>query len=204
MSATAAFVLASCFVFVGVVPSGANAQVHDTAGSGAGEHIEPGQQAEKERRNGIDLGFTHSFQILRTSPSEAEAGNTENLWGFTLAYERVLIPGRLALVIAKPFHFTVDRFDSPLDVFLKVNFPRGRWDPFVGVGISGNLRAFSGELEQEEGKRVEYTFGIGSIAGVTYRFTSQWGLSLEVGYYYFVNGLNKHAITDALTGVFFF
>jgi hypothetical protein len=129
---------------------------------------------------------------------------SENLWGFAIAYERVLIPDRLALVIAKPFHFTRDRFDSPMDILLKVVFPKGRWDPYVGVGVSGNMRFFSGELEQEEGRRVEYTFGIGAIAGCTYLFTPRWGLSLEVGYSYFVNGLAQHGFIDGLAGVWLF
>jgi len=182
----------------------ARAQAHEAASSPADERSEKPLEEREERRNAVELGFTHAFQILRTSPSEAEAGSHDNLWGFTLAYERVLIPRRLALVIAKPFHFTRDRFDSPLDVFLKVVFPKGRWDPFVGAGTSANLRVFSGELEQEEGKRVEYTFGIGAISGVTYAFTPRWGLSLEVGYSYFVNGLAHHSITDGLSGVFVF
>lgn len=156
---------------------------------------------EADRRNALELGFTHTFQLLRTSPSEAEAGRSENLLGFVLAYERILIPERLALVIAKPFHFTKDRFDSPLDIFLKVSFPKGRWEPYVSPGFSGNARFFSGELEQEEGKRVEYTFGVGAIAGCVYRFTPRWGLSLEVGYLYFVNGLTQHGFIDALAAV---
>lgn len=164
----------------------------------------PSQADAQERLNGLELGFSHTLQILRTSPSEAEAGSSENLVGFTLAYERLLIPGRLSLVVAKPFHFTKDRFDSPLDVLVKVGFVEGRWEPFVSVGISGNLRLFSGELEQEEGKRIEYTFGIGSIVGCTYVFTPRWGLTLEVGYFYFVNGLAQHGIVDALSGVWFF
>jgi len=161
--------------------------------------------AEEEKgRNALEVGFTHTFQLLRTSPSEAEAGRSENLLGFVVAYERILIPDRLALVIAKPFHFTQDRFDSPLDVFLKVTFPKGHWDPYVGAGVSGNLRLFSGELEQEEGKRAEYTFGVGAIGGCTYLFTPRWGLSLEVGYLYFVNGLTQHGFIDALSGVWTF
>lgn len=159
---------------------------------------------EEERRNALELGFTHTFQLLRTSPSEAEAGRSENLWGFVVAYERVLIPDRLALVIAKPFHFTKDRFDSPLDIFVKVAFPKGRWDPYVAAGVSGNLRLFSGELEQEEGRRAEYTFGLGAIAGCTYLFTPHWGVSLELGYLYFVNGLTQHGFIDALSGVWAF
>lgn len=156
----------------------------------------------KERRNGIAVGFTHAFQLLRTS--ETEPQRSDNLWGFTIDYERVLIPGRLALVIAKPFHFTPERFDSPLDVLLKVVFPKGRWEPFVGAGFSGNLRVFSGELEAEEGTRLQYTFGISGFAGCTYAFTSRWGLSAEIGYLYFVNGLAQHSIAEAVSGVFFF
>lgn len=180
---TSIFILCCHWVVAGALPSQANAE---------------------ERLNGLELGFTHTFQILRTSSSEAEAGRTENLVGFVLAYERELIPGRLVLVIAKPFHFTKDRFDSPLDVLLKVGFPKGRWEPFVAAGVSGNLRAFSGELEQEEGRHLEYTFGVGSTVGCTYVFTPRWGLSLEVGYFYFVNGLAQHGIVDALSGVWFF
>jgi len=197
--------LLSClFVLVGASASGANAQPDDAADQDTGQHPEVPLEQDKERRNAVELGFTHAFQILRTSPSEAEAGSSDNLWGFTLAYERVLMPSRLALVIAKPFHFTRDRFDSPLDVFLKASFPKGRWEPYIGAGVSGNIRVFSGELEQEEGKRLQYTFGIGTIAGVTRVLTPRWGLSLEVGYAYFVNGLAQHSITDALSGGFFF
>ena len=164
--------------------------------------VPPHAEAEERNRpNALELGFTHTFQLLRTSSSEAEAGRSENLFGFVVAYERVLIPDRLALVIAKPFHFTKDRFDSPLDIFLKVPFPRGRWEPYVAAGFSGNARFFSGELEQEEGRRVEYTFGVGAIAGCVYRFTPRWGLSLEVGYLYFVNGLTQHGFIDALSAV---
>jgi hypothetical protein len=159
---------------------------------------------EEEGRNALEVGFTHTFQLLRTSPSEAEAGRSENLLGFVIAYERVLIPDRLALVIAKPFHFTTDRFDSPLDVFVKVGFPKGRWDPYIGAGVSGNLRVFSGELEQQEGKRIQYTFGAGAIGGCTYLFTPHWGLSLELGYLYFINGLAHHGFIDALSGVWTF
>jgi hypothetical protein len=99
---------------------------------------------------------------------------------FFLTAERVLILHRLALVIAKAFHFTRDRFDSLLDVFLKVNFAKGHWEPYVGAGVSG----------------------IGSIAGFVYLFTPRWGLSLEIGYAYFVNGLAQHNITDGRSGVF--
>jgi hypothetical protein len=180
---TSVFILCCHWVVAAAIPSQANAE----------EHL-----------NGLELGFTHTFQILRTSPSEAEAGSTENLVGFILAYERKLIPGRLALVIAKPFHFTNDRFDSPLDVLLKVGFTKGRWEPFVSFGVTGNLRVFRGELEQEEGERLQYTFGVGSTVGCTYVFTPRWGLTLEVGYFYFVNGLAQHGIVDALSGVWFF
>jgi hypothetical protein len=68
-------------------------------------------------------------------------------------------------------------------------------------GISGNARFFSGELEQEEGRRVEYTFGVGAITGFVYHFTPRWGISLEVGYSYFVNGLTQHGFIDALSAV---
>lgn len=194
--------LSSCLSLTGAVLSEAKAQ--DAGDPEQSAEPEAPREHEKKRRNAIELGYTHSFQLLRTSPSEAEAGRSENLFGFIIAYERALIPNRLSLVVAKPFHFTRDRFDSPLDVFLKANFPKGRWEPYIGAGVSGNLRVFGGELEQEEGRRVEYTFGVGAITGFVYEFTPRWGISVEVGYLYFVNGIAQHSIIDALTGVFFF
>jgi len=186
------------------IASRAQAQAPDVGGSKERAEPEEVSGQDEERLNGIELGFTHAFQLLRTSPSEAEAGRSENLVGFVIGYERTLIPNRLVLVVAKPFHFTRDRFDSPIELFLKVNFPKGHWEPYVGAGMSGNLRTFSGELEQEEGRRVEYTFGVGAIAGFVYLFTPQWGVTVEVGYSYFVNGLAQHAITDSVAGVFRF
>jgi len=199
---------ASAAVLCGVVllsmASRAQAQAPDVDGSKERAEPEEASERDEERLNGIELGFTHAFQLLRTSPSEAEAGRSEHLWGFVIGYERTLIPNRLVLVIAKPFHFTRDRFDSPIELFLKANFPRGHWEPYVGAGVSGNLRTFSGELEQEEGRRVEYTFGVGAIAGFIYLFTPRWGVTVEVGYSYFVNGLAQHAIADSVAGVFRF
>jgi opacity protein-like surface antigen len=187
-------------------PQTAKAQASEDGAAAVGEAETSARPAKRkeERRNAIALGFTHSFQILRPSGTEDEVRGTNNLFGFAVAYERELIAQRLALLVAKPFHFGGDRFDSPVDVFLKVLFPKGRWEPFLGAGVSGNLRVFSGELEQEEGRRVEYTFGVGAMTGVSYAFTPRWGLALDVGYLYFVNGLAEHSIVDALYGVFFF
>ena len=196
--------LARSLFLVVALSSEVGAQAPDASSSPEGSGVEAPAQHEKERRNGVELGFTHAFQLLRTSTSEAEAGRSENLLGFVIGYERTLIPHRLTLVVAKPFHFTRDRFDSPLDIYLKVNFPKGRWDPYIAPGISGNLRVFGGELEQEEGRRLEYTFGVGAITGFIYSFTPRWGISVEVGYLYFVNGIAQHSIIDSVAGVFFF
>lgn len=202
---TGLFLPLGCGLFlVMALFSKARAQPGESAISPEHSHAETTAEGEKERRNGVELGFTHAFQLLRTSPSEAEAGRSEHLWGFVIGYERTLIPHRLTLVIAKPFHFTRERFDSPLDIFLKVNFPKGRWDPYIGPGISGNVRVFGGELEQEEERRFEYTFGLGAITGFIYSFTPRWGISVELGYLYFVNGIAQHTIIDSVAGVFFF
>jgi hypothetical protein len=168
-------------------------------------------QAEPaERLNGIGFGAIYKFHAFRESASATgeELPGTEHLGGFVIGYERILIAGHLSLSIAKPFLFSRDRLDSPLDITLRGLFRKQAWEPFVGVGVSNNVRFFPGEREEAEGKGVEYTLGIVFIAGFSYYFTPKWALQVEVAYIWNVFIKDKdgfeHELATVLDGVFYF
>jgi len=172
------------------------------------EEIFEGEGAEQEYRNALNFGFIYAHSILReqeTLPGEGARGS-ENLYGFKLSYERVLIPSHLALVFAKPFLFTRERYDSPFELLLKGLFRKGPWEPFLAAGISNNLRVFGREREELEGKRVEYAFGVVAATGFAYLFTPHWGVELEFAYIYVVNAgsVSKHDLNAALNGIYYF
>jgi len=195
-SAVACFVL---FVLGGSSVPVAHAQ---------GEEVLEGEGAEQEYRNALNFGFIYAHSILReqeTLPGEGARGS-ENLYGFKVSYERVLIPSHLAFVVAKPFLFTRERYDSPLELLLKGLFRKGAWEPFLAAGISNNLRTFAREREELEGKRVEYAFGVVAATGFAYLFTPHWGVEFEFAYIYVVNAgsVSKHELNAALNGVYYF
>ena len=133
-----------------------------------GEEVLEGEGAEQEYRNALNFGFIYTHSILReqeTLPGEGARGS-ENLYGFKVSYERVSIPSHLAFVVAKPFVFTRERYDSPLELLLKGLFRKGAWEPFLAAGISNNIRTFAREREELEGKRVEYAFGVARRRGL--------------------------------------
>jgi len=142
---------------------------------------------------------------VETLPEEGARGG-ENLYGFKLSYERVLIPSHLALVFAKPFLFTRERYDSPFELLLKGLFRKGPWEPLLVAGISNNLRIFAREREELEGERVEYAFGVLAATGFAYLFTPHWGIELELAYIYVVNAgsISKHDLNASLNGVHYF
>ncbi|KPJ96149.1 MAG: hypothetical protein AMS18_01520 [Gemmatimonas sp. SG8_17] len=172
------------------------------------EEVRAGIGAEEEYRNAIAFGLIYTRSILR--PRESATGEprpeAENLLGLNLVYDRVLIPNHLALAIAKPFLFNPERYDSPLEVVLKALIRRGQWEPFFGLGLHSNLYVFSGEREEQEGKRVEYAIGLLAATGFTFIFTPHWGLELEFAYVYVFNdtSVSQHDISPAVNAVYFF
>ena len=81
----------------------------DTAHASEEEPAEAAEEAEGEERewlNGFAFGTAYSFHILRDR-EDAETGEPlktrEHLGGFMIAYDRELIPQRLAITISKPF-----------------------------------------------------------------------------------------------------
>lgn len=166
---------------------------------------EPGEAPE--RRNAFGFGAGYKFHALRERESETDepVPDSEHLAGFVIAYDRVLIPNHLALTIAKPFLFGPDRFDSPLDVILKALFRKGSWEPFIGLGISSNIRVFAREREEAEGKRVQYSAGTLVDVGVTHFFTPKWALQFEVAYIWvFTSDVFEHELATVLDGAFYF
>lgn len=172
------------------------------------EEVASGEGAEREYRNALNFGFIYVHSILRQAdvlPGESARGG-DNLYGFKLSYDRVLIPSHLALVFAKPFLFTDGRYDSPFEFLLKGLFRKGSWEPFLGAGISNNLRIFAREREEIEGKRVEFGFGIIAATGLAYLITPHWGIELEFAYVYVVNAdsVSKHDLNASLNALYYF
>ncbi len=166
------------------------------------EEAREGMGAEEEYRNALAFGFIYTLSVLK--PEESKP--TENLFGFNLIYERVLIPNHLALGIAKPFLFNRERYDSPLEILVKALVRRGSWEPFFGLGLHNNLRVFPAEREEQEGKRLEYAVGLLAATGFTFLFTPHWGLELELAYVYVFNekSVSQHEISPSLNAVYFF
>ena len=168
-------------------------------------------QAEpSERLNAVSFGAAYKFHALskRDSAVGVELPEQEHLGGFVIAYQRVLIRERLSLVVAKPFLFNRERFDSPIDIAVKGLFRKGAWEPFLGGGISSNLRIFRAERVEAEGNRVEYALGIIAATGFSHFFTERWALELEVAYIWdvWINTRTgfEHELATVLGGVFYF
>jgi hypothetical protein len=138
------------------------------------EHVEH----EPHLKNNIGLGFAYSAQWLHEETEGEHPNNPTSLYGFSIFYERVLIPGHLALSLRKPFVFDGTRFDSPLSVALEGLWERKHWELFIGTGVRLNLRVF--ETEQEGVNKGFYaSFAIPVMAGVNLLLTRHWSVQTE-------------------------
>ena len=95
-----------------------------------------------------------------------------------------------------------------VDIAVNGLFRKGAWEPFLGGGISSNLRIFRAERVEAGGNRVEYAIGIIAAAGFSHFFTERWALELEVAYIWDV-WINtragfEHELATILGGVFYF
>lgn len=164
---------------------------------------EHGEHAEHEShlRNAIGLGFAYAAQWVR---EEENQGTTQSLFGFSLLYDRILIPSHLGISIRKPFLFAGGRFDSPLDVVLEGLLERKHWEFFLGVGVTLNLRAFQREMEGEA-DGVKLSFGIPVVTGVNLLIARHWSVQMEVGYGWTVTKEPvNHALNTLLTALYHF
>lgn len=166
------------------------------------------ESEEKERLNAVTLAGAYTLHILRARDS-ATTGEplrtTEHLGGFVISYDRELIPQHLALTIAKPFYFSKERFDTPFDFILKGLFRKGRWEGFIGLVLTWNIRVFEKEREEQEGERNILSFGIGGVIGGAYFFNPRWSLDLEAGYAYVpTDDIVTHEVSASLAGAYHF
>lgn len=163
---------------------------------------------ENERLNGFTFGGAYTFHILRNRDSETTGEplkTFEHLGGFVIGYDRDLIPGHLALTISKPFYFSKERVDTPFDFILRGLFRKGRWEGFIGLVLTWNIRIFEKEREEQEGERNIMSFGIGAVIGGAYFFNPRWSLDLELGYANIpTEDIVEHEISAALCGVYHF
>lgn len=145
------------------------------------------EAAEAEPLNAISLKAGWATHLLRERDSAVPAEpapEVDQLGGFVLSYARVLVPGRLRLVVAKPFFFGSGRFDSPLEVLLAVGVDLGRFELAAALGPVLNLRVFEGEREQVEDRRLEVSLGVAATAAVAFSIDDRWFVELEAAYGY--------------------
>jgi hypothetical protein len=186
-------------------PAGEEAQAEEHGETKTQEPDELGE--EEEYRNGFGFGYAHSFHLLkdRQSADGSELPNREHLWGFIILYERILIENWLTLNIAKPLLFNRERFDSPLDIVLKGIYRKNEWEPFIGAGISSNIRVFKREREEAEGKGIEHSFGIVVAVGFTYFIRRHWGIEFELGYVFIPDSDTfEHEFSNVLAAAYYF
>jgi hypothetical protein len=182
-----------------------------TARAADGEPVESAEKTEgeeRELRNAFMFGASYSYHILQER-NDAETGEPlprgEHLAGFVISYSRHVIPGRLAITLAKPFLFNKERFDSPFDFIVRGLLRRGSWEGFLGVLVTWNIRVFEKEREAKEGERNVLSLGVGAVLGGAYFFNPRWSLDLEAGYAYVpTEDIVTHEITGELTAVYHF
>ena len=197
-------ILAAALVFASLAWGGtARASEEEPA-----EAREAAEEEEPEWLNGFAFGAAYTFHILRHR-EDAETGEPlktrEHLGGFMIAYDRELIPQRLAITIAKPFYFNKERFDTPFDFILRGLLRKGPWEGFLGLALTWNIRVFESEREAKEGEKNILSFGIGGVMGGAYFFNPRWSLELELGYVYIpTEDIVEHELTAALNGVYHF
>jgi len=165
-------------------------------------------EEDPEPKNGVSfkIAYMHTFNRARPSQDpDAEAPSDDDMGGFVLAYERVVLPEWLAVEFAKPFYFGVGRFDSPFEATLEL-FHRWRFvEPFLGVGLTFNVRVFGGEREEIEGERNNLSFGIVTTPGLRFWVAKRWSLELEGSYAYIPLGtVVEHELALALGPAFAF
>jgi len=164
-------------------------------GSGHGEH-------EEVRRNVFGVRAAYSRHILRAGRDVDEGFEREadDMWGFMLSYEHVIIPEYLLFEIAKPFLWGHGRFDSPLDLlFRSLLRVGGHFEIFFGVGVTFNFRFFSGERKEHENTGNEFSVGPLLSAGFAIPIKDGWSIDAGCDYIYIPGSvIVTHEISPAL------
>lgn len=167
---------------------------------------EPEEAAHLPNGVSLKLGAIYTINRPRTSAVPGvEAPEAEVLGGFSIAYERVLVPELLTLELAKPFYFAEGRYDSPFEVYAKLNHRWRDWEPFVGLGLTFNLRVFDGERAEVEGQDSDLSAGLAAAAGLVYWPSLRWGIEAEVGYGFIpFSEVTEHEFSAAVGPVYAF
>ena len=172
------------------------------------ERSKEGRTTEEPHLNGVSLGGAYTFHVLSDRDSETTGEplrTVEHLGGFVLAYERKFLAERLALTVSKPFYFSRERFDTPLDLILRVLFRKGSWEAFVGAVVTWNIRVFKKERAEQEGQKNVMSLGVGAVTGGSYFVTERWSLDLELGYSFVpTDDVVTHEVAAALGGIYHF
>jgi hypothetical protein len=164
-------------------------------------------EPRKELKNGLLLGFSHAFRLIRDrgSATASESRNTEQLYGFLVGYERVL-HRYLALSIIKPFYFNHERVDSPLEIVLLGIYRKNSWEPFLGAGVISTIGRVTEEEGGEEVQTVEFSVGLLFVVGFKYFFTPKWAFEFEFGYEFVPKSTTtvEHQFATSYQGAYFF
>lgn len=170
------------------------------------EEAEEGLGEEDEYKNGFIFGFSHMFHLLRDRGTEVgnALGHKENLYGFMLAFERILHPN-VSITFVKPFYFNHERLDSPFEILINGLYRKNKWEPFVAAGVLTSIRVFYSVRDENGVAEKEFSFGLRFVAGFKYFVTPHWAVSFEFGYS-FVPGSDtvEHEISDSYLGAYFF
>lgn len=117
-----------------------------------------------------------------------EAPERDLLGGVVLSYEHLLIDERLSLQLAKPVLFGHGRYDSPFETSLKLMNRWGRFEPFIALGYTFNVRLFGAERKEIEGTSNSLSFGLLAGTGVAFWFADRTGLEVDVSYVHILAG----------------
>jgi hypothetical protein len=198
------FLLALAFVGPPVDTSPATPPVAEHGGKAKHRKKQP----RRELMNAVSIKGGYAYLVLAQRESQVEgeeAPENEHLGGFEISYERTLIDNWLGLEFAKPFYFAPDRFDSPFELKLKLVH---RWkfvEPYLGLGLTFNIRGFDGEREEVEGRKNDLSFGIAAAAGVSFWIARQWALEIAAGYAWVpVGHVVNHEVSAVIGPVFAF
>lgn len=154
----------------------------------------------EEFRNIISSGPLLAFHGLRQrGATNLGAPASDLLGGFSLVYERVLVPNAWALVVANAFLFKSGRFDSALDLAATRIHAFGSWELFVSLGITFDIRAFFDKRQAQEGRPNELTLGLIARTGLVRRVSKQISIGVEVGYSWIpLSAVVEHELATSL------
>jgi hypothetical protein len=178
-----------------------------------GEPPEPAQEADgaevresEPPKNVFGVRAVYALQFLEPRES-AVLGEvppeSDHLGGILLTYERKLVAERLALQVVTPFLIGQGRFDSPVELALKLTHRWDRFEPFVAGGLAATFRVFGGRRQDIEGTSNAASVGFLGAAGAVLWFREQTGVEVALDYASIVAGPVVESEATASAGLAF-